>query len=186
LLQTGCIETPDGIRALVEAAYDRDARDAVPPGLARAANRAEGAELAAAGIALQNLLEINHPYERDAGLWEPDVRTPTRLGDERVVFRLARLEHGTVVPWYPQAEPRRAWALSEVSLRANRLKGAPEDAAVSAAKRDWPAWDREIPLLVLRPDGIGQWRGLALDPGEKLQPVTYDRSRGLTFFGEAA
>jgi CRISPR-associated endonuclease/helicase Cas3 len=186
LLQTGCIETPDGVRALVEAAYDRDACNAVPPGLSRVANRAEGAELAAAGIALQNLLEINHPYERDAGLWEPDVRTPTRLGNERVVFRLARLDDGTVVPWYPHAEPRRAWALSEVSLRANRLKGAPEDAAVNTAKRDWPVWDRDIPVLVLRPDGVDQWQALALDPGEKLQSVTYDRSRGLIFSGEAA
>jgi CRISPR-associated endonuclease/helicase Cas3 len=185
LLQTGYIETPDGIRALVEAAYDRDACDAVPSGLARAANRAEGAELAAAGIALQNLLEIDHPYERDAGLWEPDVRTPTRLGDARVVFRLAWLDDGTVVPWYAHDDPRRAWALSEVSVRANRLKGAPEDAAVTAAKRDWPTWDREISVLALRPDGIGQWHALALDPGEKLLPVTYDRSRGLIFSGEA-
>jgi CRISPR-associated endonuclease/helicase Cas3 len=186
LLQTGCIETPDGIRALVEAAYDRDACDAIPPGLARAANRAEGAELAAAGIALQNLLEIDQPYERDAGLWEPDVRTPTRLGDARVVFRLARLDHGTVVPWYPHDDPRRAWALSEVSVRANRLKGVPEDAAVTAAKRDWPVWDLEIPVLLLRPDGIGQWHALALNPSEKLQPLTYDRSRGLIFSEEPA
>jgi len=186
LLRSGYIETPDGIRTLVEAAYDRDAPDAVPAGLARAANRAEGAELAAAGIALQNLLEIERPYERDAGLWDPDIRTPTRLSDARIVFRLARLDEGGVVPWYSHDDLRRAWALSEVPIRANRLAGAPEDAAVNAAKQNWPAWDREVPVLLLRGEALGQWHGVALDPHGKLQPVTYNASRGLIFPGKAA
>jgi CRISPR-associated endonuclease/helicase Cas3 len=179
LLQRGRIETPDGIRAVVETAYDRDAPGAVPPGLARAANRAEGAELAAAGIALQNLLEIDRPYERDAGLWDPDVRTPTRLGDQRLVFRLARLEHETVVPWYHHDDARRAWALSEVSVRASRLVGVPEDAALTAAKQTWPAWDREIPVLLMQRDGLGRWAGTALDPHGNRHRVTYDSVCGL-------
>jgi CRISPR-associated endonuclease/helicase Cas3 len=181
LLRKGCIETPDGIRALVETAYDRNMPDAVPTGLARAANRAEGTELAAAGIALQNLLEIEKPYQRDAGLWEPDVRTPTRLGEARVIFRLARLDDGSVVPWYPHDDPRRAWALSEVSIRANRIAGVPEDAAINEVKQDWPTWDRDIPVLLLQPDTLGQWHGVGLDPRGKLQAVTYDASRGLIF-----
>jgi CRISPR-associated endonuclease/helicase Cas3 len=57
LLQMGCIETPDGIRMLVEAAYDCDASGAIPPGLSPSAVRAEGTELAAAAIAWQNLLQ---------------------------------------------------------------------------------------------------------------------------------
>jgi CRISPR-associated endonuclease/helicase Cas3 len=179
LLQRGCIEAPGGIRALVEAAYDRDAPGAVPAGLAPAANRAEGAELAAAGIAFQNLLKIEEPYERRAGLWEPDVRTPTRLGDAQIVFRLARHENGAVVPWYPHEEPRRAWALSEVSVRATRLKGAEEDQAVKDAKKNWPAWDQDIPVLLLRRDGAGRWRGVGIDPREHPRPVTYDKSYGL-------
>jgi CRISPR-associated endonuclease/helicase Cas3 len=183
LLQSGRIETPDGIRAVVETAYDRDAPGAVPPGLARAANRAEGAELAAAGVALQNLLEINRPYDRDAGLWEPDVRTPTRLGEQRVVFRLARVEHETVVPWYPHDDARRAWALSEVSVRANRIAGAPEDAALTGAKQTWPAWDREIPVLLMQRYGLGQWAGIALDPHGNRHRVTYDSVCGLELVG---
>jgi len=181
LLAAGAIETPDGIRALVEAAYDRDDPGAIPPGLASAANRAEGTELAAAGIALQNLLKLEEPYDRDAGLWEPDVRTPTRLGEARVVFRLARSEGGDIVPWYPHEDPRRAWALSEVSVRAARLKGAVEDAAVEGAKTQWPAWDREIPVLLLRPGADGAWRGNGIDPRGQRLTVTYDTSHGLMF-----
>ena len=185
LLRQGGIETPGGIRALVEAAYDRDAPGAVPAGLAPAANRAEGAELAAAGIAFQNLLKIEEPYERRAGLWEPDVRTPTRLGDAQIVFRLARDEDGVAVPWYPHEEPRRAWALSEVSVRATRLKGAEEDRTVKDAKKNWPAWDQDIPVLLLRRDGAGRWRGFAINPREQRQSVTYDTICGLILSADA-
>jgi CRISPR-associated endonuclease/helicase Cas3 len=184
LLRRGCIETPGGIRQLVEAAYDRDASNAVPTGLASAAIRAEGAELAAAGVALQNVLKIDEPYERRSGLWEPDVRTPTRLGDAQIVFRLAREEDGAVVPWYWHEEQHRAWALSEVSVRATRLKGVEENKAVADAKKDWPAWDRDIPVLLLQPDGAGRWRGMGIDPREQRRPVTYDTISGLIISGD--
>jgi CRISPR-associated endonuclease/helicase Cas3 len=184
LLQQGCIETPGDIRALVEAAYDRDASASVPAGFAPAANRAEGAELAAAGIAFQNVLKIDEPYERRAGLWEPDVCTPTRLGDAQIVFRLAREEDGAVVPWYSHEEPRRAWALSEVSVRATRLKGAAEDRAVKDAKKNWPAWDQDIPVLLL-PHGAGRWRGCAVNPREQRQWATYDTICGLILSADA-
>lgn len=184
LLQAGCIETPDGIRPLVERVYDRDSDNAVPPGLTRAASNAEGAELAAAAVAFQNLLKIEEPYERRAGLWEPDVRTPTRLGDAQLTFRLARDEHGSVVPWCPHKETRRAWALSEVSVRATRLSGAPENAAVAAAKADWPAWDRDIPVLLLRSGSEGGCQAAALDGYGKNCLVTYSSTTGLIFGGE--
>ncbi len=179
LLQTGAIETPEGIRGLVEFAYDKDALDAVPPGLARSADRAEGERLAAAGIGYQNVLKIDRPYERDAGLWEPDTRTPTRLAEARTVVRLARTEEGRVVPWFADEDARRAWALSEVAVRANRLAGAAEDAPIISLKQNWPAWDREIPVLLLRPDAAGCWHGEGLDPKGRRCAVTYDARRGL-------
>jgi CRISPR-associated endonuclease/helicase Cas3 len=184
LLRRGCIETPDGIRPLVEAAYDRNTPEAVPAGLALASNRAEGAQLAAIGIALQNVLKIDEPYERRSGLWEPDVRTPTRLGEAQIVFRLAREEAGAVVPWYPHEEPRRAWALSEVSVRVTRLRGAEEDQRVKDVKKDWPAWDRDIPVLLLQPDGSGRYRSWGIDPRNQRQAVTYDRTYGLVYGAE--
>jgi CRISPR-associated endonuclease/helicase Cas3 len=179
LLSAGGIETPGGIRALVEAAYDRDAPGAIPPGLSRSAVRAEGTELGAAAIAGQNLLKLDEPYQRRAGLWEPDMRTPTRLADERVVFRLARNEYGTAMPWYPHEELRRAWALSEVSIRATRLRGGDEDVAVRNAKKEWTVWDQSVPVLLMRKGADGQWHAVGLDPQGKRRNVTYDTTCGL-------
>ncbi|MGH7046613.1 MAG: CRISPR-associated helicase Cas3' [Stellaceae bacterium] len=184
LFEAGVIAVPEGIRALVELAYDRDAADAVPPGLAASATRAEGAELAAAAVGLQNVLKIEEPYCRDSGFWEPDVRTPTRLGEARVTFRLARCEDGEVRPWYALEDPKdpnRAWALSEVSVRQARLKGAVEEPGVTAVKEQWPAWDRDIPVLLLRRDSDGRWGTVGLDPRGREMRLTYDAARGLLF-----
>ena len=179
LFAAGSIETPGGIRALVEAAYDRDAPGTIPAGLAPAANRAWGGELAAAGIALQNVLKLDEPYERRSGLWEPDVHTPTRLGEAQIVFRLARDERGAAVPWYPHEDRRRAWALSEVSVRATLLKSAEEAPLVLRAKQEWSAWERDIPVLLLRPDEAGHWRAAGIDPRDRRRLVTYDSIGGL-------
>ncbi|MGE0258101.1 MAG: CRISPR-associated helicase Cas3' [Alphaproteobacteria bacterium] len=181
LLDAGIVETPAGIRPLVECAYDCDAENAVPPDLMRAANKAEGENLAAIAIADQNVLRIEEPYERRAGHWEPDVRTPTRLGDAQITFRLARDENGAVLPWYAHEETQRAWALSEVSVRITRLSGAPENAAVEMLKAEWSGWDREIPVLLLRSDGDGIWRADALDVHSKNCLVTYSPTVGLIF-----
>jgi CRISPR-associated endonuclease/helicase Cas3 len=179
LLAAGGIDTPGGIRALVEAAYDRDAPDAVPAALVPAANRAWGEELAAAGIARQNVLKIDEPYERRSGLWDPDVRTPTRLGEAQLVFRLAREEGGAARPWYPHEDGRRAWALSEVAVRAIRLKGAAENPLIKQAKEAWSTWDRDIPVLLLRQDPAGRWQGVGIDPRERRREVTYSSDTGL-------
>ena len=177
LSQEGCIETPDGIRKLVETAYDQEAPN--PPGLARATSRAKGEWLAARGIAWQNLLELDKPYQRDAGLWDPDVRTPTRLGEPQKTFRLARIDDKRVVPWYSDEDPHRAWALSEVSVRATRLVRAIEDQLVNAAKQEWPTWDRDIPVLLMQPDRVGRWVGTGVDPQGRERPVTYEKLCGL-------
>lgn len=179
LLGTGCIETPGGIRAPVEAAYDRDAPEAVPAGLARAANQAWGGDLAAAGIASQNVLKLDEPYKRSSGRWEPDLIVRTREEDAQIVFRLARAEDGAAAPWYPHKDQYRAWALSEVSVRRTRLKSAEADQLVEKAKKDWPVWDRDVPVLLLRPDGAGRWCGVGIDSREQRRLVTYDAISGL-------
>src|SRR5262249_19523104 len=122
--------------------------------------------------------------ERRSGLWEPDVRTPTRLGDAQIAFRLARQEDGAVVPWYPHEDPRRAWALSEVSVRATRLNAAEEDQQIKAVKGNWPAWDQDIPVLLLRQNEAGRWHGMGIQPRGQRRQVTYDTIRGLVFSGD--
>ncbi len=185
LLAAGKIVTPEGIRRLIEVAYDREAEGAEPAGLRRATFRAKGKWFAARGAAWQNLLEFDRPYERRAGLWEPDARTPTRLGDPHVTFRLARLEPGRIAPWCSDENPGAAWDLSEISVRAARLATAAPDPEteplVAAAKKFWPVWDRDTPVLVLRERGGGAFRGMAAGPAGNLVEVSYDRTKGLQF-----
>ena len=185
LLSAGEIATPGGIRPLVEAAYDRHSPHAEPAGLDRATQRAWGRWHAARGQAWQNLLSFDHPYERRAGLWEPDARTPTRLGDPQRTFRLARLQAAGIVPWPEHEDPAHAWTLSEVSVRVARLADAapdPEaDPLVARIKQSWPAWDQGIPVLVLRSKPTGSSQATGLTPSGELQPLVYDRSSGLVF-----
>jgi CRISPR-associated endonuclease/helicase Cas3 len=185
LLTAGEIATPTGIRSLVEEVYNRDAPDGEPPGLSRATDRARGKWLAARGQAWQNLLSFDHPYERRAGLWEPDARTLTRLGDPQRTFRLAHLDRGRIVPWAEHEDSEHAWALSEVSVRAARLADAapdPEtDPLVAQIKQSWPAWDRDIPVLVLRPTLTETWCTAGVTQAGQLQPLVYDRRHGLAF-----
>jgi CRISPR-associated endonuclease/helicase Cas3 len=154
----GAIVTPGDMRPLIEEAYDREAPGAVPPALARAAQEAEGKAHSASGVAAQNVLELAKGYRREAGLWEPDTHTPTRLEERKtVVLRLARLRDGAVVPYDEDPDLLRAWALSEVSVARYRVASCPIppglEAAAVLARAGWSRWERESPdylLAVLR------------------------------------
>lgn len=184
LLRAGAIETPGNLRALVEAAYDRDSAGSVPEGLAAADLKAEGSEAGERAVARATLLRFDKPYAWDAGLWAPDHRTPTRLADPMTTLRLARLEGGRVVPWCADATEARAWALSEVAIRTARVAAAAPsdaDAPIERVRCGWPQWDRERPVLVLRPGENGLWHGAGLDGRGRAVALTYGRVRGLSF-----
>lgn len=158
LFEAGEIMTPDHMRPMIEAAYDRDD---VPPGLADAANDAQGKTFSEAGQARLNVLTLHAGYHANAGAWEPDTRTPTRLESEpSVTLRLALVRDGRIVPYAGDPDIRRAWALSEVSVARRRVAACPLPDALQAAgdraKADWGRWEREaesVVLAVLEPDG---------------------------------
>ncbi|MCZ8146709.1 MAG: CRISPR-associated helicase/endonuclease Cas3, partial [Roseomonas sp.] len=184
----GAIVTPDDMRPLIEAAFDRDALGAIPPALAAAAREAEGKEQAAQGVARMNLLNFAECWDRNAGFWEPETHTPTRLDDRpTVTLRLALLRDGAVVPYAEDADPRRAWALSEVTVARHRIASCPVpaglEAAAEAAKQQWGRWEREservmLAVITLTASGF-RLSGLAQSGG----PVTaaYDRRTGLVW-----
>lgn len=187
VLRAGGIETPGGIRTLVEAAYDRDTP--VPLGLERAAETWWGEEKAAAGIAQMNVLDFSKGYVPDGGAWDTDIATPTRLNDQpQVTLRVARLHGGQVVPWADDAYVPRAWALSELRVRATRVAEvlvSPEhQAAVAQARAAWPRWDREatatLKLVLLLPDGSG-WRAMVRDRQGSDTALSYTMTGGARF-----
>jgi CRISPR-associated endonuclease/helicase Cas3 len=188
VFERGVIVTPEDMRPLIEQAADRDSPDAIPPALAAASDRAHGARLSQAGIAAQNVLDVWQGYDRNAGLWEPDLATPTRLQDRpQVTLRLARLEAGAVVPYARDPDLRRAWALSEVGIAAHRITSCPPPAglpvAVDAARAGWGRWERESPLMlcaVLAGSGAN-FKFVAEGRGNVAVTAAYSVGDGLNF-----
>ena len=191
LFRAGGIETPAGVRMLVEAVYDDGTQEEAPEALLHAERRAEGDTFAASSIAQMNVLLLRPQggrphvgYRADAGAWESDVRTPTRLSGDSMRIRLGRLVDGAVVPW-AEADPQwRAWALSEVSVRVGRIAG--EDAsdrlivgAVEAAKARWPEAERVVPLIALQEVGA-TWRANARNAAQAEVDVVYSTKMGLS------
>ena len=187
LFGAGKIVSPGGLRDLIEGVYAP--ADAVPPGLARAAADAGRRERRAAAIGGQNVLDVWAGYRADAGQWDSDVRTPTRLEDRPTVrLRLAVERDGVLVPYTEDTDQRRAWALSEVSVARYRIAGCPVPpelaAAAERARGQWGRWEREaidrVVLAVLTPDGDGYRLTAQTEDGGAVA-ARYDRSRGLSW-----
>ena len=191
LREAGVIDSRHGLRALIEEVYGDGAEERVPEGLLDAYCEAEGranAERSAAGL---NVLGLAKGYVRDAGAWDVDARTQTRLSDDpHVTLRLARVRDGRVVPYGLDAapdEPWRAWRLSEVSVSVRRVAGEairPHlDEAAHAARAEWGRFDREKLLIVLEDSEkrCGSLRGSALAGDGGRVELSYDSRLGLTW-----
>jgi CRISPR-associated endonuclease/helicase Cas3 len=153
VFQRGAIVTPDDMRPIVETVFDREAAGAVPPGLAKSDQVAHGKGLGQTGLAAQNVLDLRKGYSLDAGLWEADIDTPTRLEDRpHVTLRLACLRDGVVVPYADDPDKLLAWAQSKVSVAQYRIAACPVQAgwetAATAAKAQWGRWERDSPVVI--------------------------------------
>jgi len=184
LFAAGAIETPGGVRDLIEAVYG-EAAPPVPPGLSVAETQGEGKALGDRAVALSQVLDFAPAYRRDAGAWASDTRVATRLSDVQTVVRLVRWCDGQLQPWWPDADPRRAWALSELSLRGMVTAGdtlsPAEKEAVEKLRAELPVWQRDIPMVVLAANETG-WSGRAMR-GEREAEVLYDAALGWRWRG---
>lgn len=171
LFRTGTIESPAGLRALVEAVHSEAAP--VPGALEAAEMERIGEGYAEANRADQNLVRLADGY-RDGGAGADDTTFPTRLGRPTQTLALARRQDGGLVPW---AEVRgndlfEAWMLSEVQADARRLERLtlPDQAApeIAAVAKDWPEWRRS--LVTVCPVG---------EDGVIAEGLRYDRDLGL-------
>jgi CRISPR-associated endonuclease/helicase Cas3 len=179
------------LRALVEAAYGEN-RIAIPGGLEGAQNEAAGKASAERSQGGFNVLRFEAGYDFDGGRWDADSRVPTRIGDDTITLRLAVLQEGRILPWAlregSERADRRAWALSEVSVRWVRCKGTPKvdrqtAVMIEKAREGWTLSEQEMPILVLKLGADGRWSGAVIDRKEKEVMVTYSADRGLSFVG---
>lgn len=177
LFDAGCLDTPESFRPLIESVYG--SWD-VPPVLEQKQCEGEGARYGEGTLARFNVIEPEKGY---SGLPTPlssSENIGTRLGEETVTLRLARLEAEKIVPWCldPDGDIRKAWALSEIQVRKKWLHGVSppsgEEARRKEAKRDWARWEcEEIEIAVI--DEIGKAR---LEAKDGAHTFTYCRQAG--------
>ncbi len=193
LEEAGIIESPGGMRALIEAVCGEDADQGLPDELQASFFDAEGRAGAERGVATTNVLDLGKGYVRDGGAWDSDVRTPTRLVDDpQVTLRLARVRDGRVEPYAQGEAPQESWVgwrLSEVNVAARRVRGEalpPEHTeAARLAKADWTRYDSDKILVVLEESGVpgAPLSGKAVSGSEPQREVllSYDSRKGLTW-----
>lgn len=175
IFDAGEIVAPEGLRALIEAV---NGDTPVPAPLQSAEQERIGRFISEAAQARNVLANAMQPYGQDQmeKVFD-DLRFPTRLGVAQTTLRLARMKAGRLEPL---AGPGRfGWALSEVQVskaRYDRLGGVDqEDAAIRAAKADWPKWMREMVVdnrVVLAPVDAA---------GNICEGLRYEKSTGLIF-----
>lgn len=171
LFDLGRIETPDGLRTLIESVYG-DAAPPIPKGLIAASHRAAGEDGGAKAIGRLNTVRLEEGYGVLGDL-PKDQDIGTRLGEETRILRLARIEGDRVLPW---ASGRQSWPRSEIRVRAAWLAGARPDPDVAemveVARADWPDWDDSV-IGVVAADG-------RLMLSDLRKPLFYTPSFGLT------
>lgn len=173
-------------RGLIEAVYGPEA-ETIPTALQKRSDDAEAERLQDRWIANLNKLDVTGGFTLSAGAWESDTRTPTRLGDDTRIVRLARWDGRSLRPWADDETPRRAWRMSEVRLRAARVAEAvpPEPAcaaAIAAEVARWPDRRFDPPLVLPLIEGEGgTWEGAIVGARGHRLVVAYDAVDGLRF-----
>ncbi len=188
LADVGGIETPDGIRAMVEGVYE--GAD-TPPALERAEQLARGKANADAATAIYTTLKLAGGYHGGAQQWVDELRILTRLGDPQTVIRLARLNPDVgLEPWFQRGRHMaawRAWALSEVRVSTRKIPAAaaaePAYArAIATVRAAWGRYEQDIPVLPLVQQTPGDMRGRLTSPttGRTIN-VRYTDADGLAY-----
>lgn len=183
LTEAGGLKLESGSpRDLIEPVFGTDPMDA-PSALYRASSLAEMKRDTERAVARLNVLKIDR-FEHDDS-WGSEIHTPTRLGEETLMVRLARWDRGVLTPWCDHPEEDRAWRLSEIRLETRRIDQtlAPDPAAAEAiatVQSRWP--DRHEPpmVLVLTPTAAADvWEGRWRDRKGAVIETRYSTTMGL-------
>ena len=180
IFDTGFIDTPHGLRTLIERVYGRED---VPEVLEKKQNEDDGKEGGKRAIGQFNVIDGEDGYisvRANGGLSE-DIGT--RLGAATCTVRLACRRGGVLVPWPGvfDGDIGRAWAESEVRVRKGFFKRADvlemDRGLRDQAMRDWPDWEKQQIKLMEVDDGVnGRLKLFGLKDG---QYFTYSNTMGL-------
>ena len=193
LEEIGYIESPGGLRHLIESVYGFNADEQLPDSLQARFFHAEGEAGAERGVATTNLLKFSNGYLRDGGIWDSDVRTPTRLNDDpQVTLRLACIDNGRIVPYAAKTgssdELWLTWRLSEVNVSRRRVSGEVVNSKwtedMKSLKIGWKHFESDKILVILEKDRTSDSLvGLAKSGGEYTKDIQlyYNPQSGLGY-----
>ncbi len=159
---------PEDVPRMLESVYGEDAMEAIPHALWQSKARL-GVENELDTVRQVPLLPT--PTVLQPGAVREGWSTPTRLGPEATILRLARVVGGVVMPLYGSAAG--GWELSELSVPsawiARRVTGGLE-AEIAIAEALMPDHGRYCVTVVLTWDAVHeQWWGVSV--GAEGQPV---------------
>ena len=178
---------PEDVRNAIEAVYALCDTD-IPEALRRGRNEAIGKTLGERAVAEMNLLDPATGYRADVQGWQIESKITTQLAEESRTVRLARVVADRLLPWHSDADPRLAWALSEVTAYERKLQGRYMTDLrfrdLADAARVGPGWSRHDGATLLLPleereDGV--WEGVLVDDEEKTLGLAYSLATGLRF-----
>lgn len=174
------VDIPGDMRVLIEHVYGDDAFERIPPALLAHHDRVDGTARADKSVAIDNAISFREGYKPQMGTdtWRDDLRLPTRLGEDSIIVRLARVRDGRIEPWH--ADGPHAWERSEVRAAAWLVApGCTSDPAlVARVLAELPDEGKWSALVVLEPAGQS-WVGTALAAGGAHVEVQYDSHLGL-------
>ena len=171
LFGAGEIETPSGLRTLIEAA-EADTL-AVPAAIEEAQREQRGRNMAQKSLALHNLIDLRAGFRKGGGGVD-DILYPTRLGEPQRLLMLARYVNGALRPWAEAEHFSDSCQLSEVQASERRLVQLElpdqEEPAIRELIADWPEWKRKATTVCPVREGSVICKGLR-----------YEADRGLLF-----
>ncbi|WP_434131197.1 CRISPR-associated helicase Cas3' [Methylocaldum sp. GT1BB] len=177
----GLLRMPKDARRLIEYVYD--GISSFPETLSDSDLKVDGEKKAKVSQADFNALNLDEGYTH-SGLWDEEVRIPTRLGDEQKTVYLAYIENGELRPLYSGDFP---WDLSSVKLPERCIGGVALDAEhqrmVDDLKQRNVKFHASDLILPLESDEQGGWRGRVQDKTGNSVDISYDSMQGFIFKG---
>ncbi|MFZ5584670.1 MAG: CRISPR-associated helicase Cas3' [Thermodesulfobacteriota bacterium] len=176
------LRLPERARELVEGVYGDEAAERVPKALQAIEEKREGDQSAERSLGQLHCLAPDQGYALGGSPWGED--TPTRLGHDSAILRLARWENNELRPW-ADGEGMLAWELSQVRVRRGLVAGENPSpgpalaAALAQAKENMADQCRYALLIALEPGPDGAWRGRAVNHRQEGVEISYHNATGV-------
>jgi CRISPR-associated endonuclease/helicase Cas3 len=183
LAEKGKFTVPQDLRFLIEGVFGERSIEKVAQNLRIWEDKAEGDSMAKIDTANLNSLNFQEEYKRTLTQWVDDLITPTRLGEETVLIRLAKWDGKHLTPFFE--DERYSWELSQVSVRKSKIKKAGNyekklEVEVKKILDSMPDKGKWSILIPISPTGDNKWTGTAVDEHNNEVQVHYNQKMGLS------